>query len=310
MTILVVTGGVGGAKLALGLSHVLPPEELIFLVNTGDDFEHLGFHISPDIDTLIYTLAGIVDRERGWGRDNDSWHCLESLHVLGEPTWFRLGDKDLAIHISRTTLLNNGYSLTEAMEKIRTTLGVKSAVLPASDDVIRTFLHTTSGRLAFQDYFVRQKCEPTVTRIEYEHSQASLNSKLELTHIDAVIICPSNPYLSIGPILAIREFSEFLKCTNKPVIAVSPVIDGKAVKGPTAKIMQELGIDVTPTAIAKFYQDLISGLVIDQHDIEFMQSLEELGVSTSSFQTLMYTQQDRINLALHTIDFMHTLSTQ
>lgn len=310
MTIIALTGGIGGAKLALGLTHVLSPNELVFLTNTGDDFEHLGLYISPDVDTLIYTLAGLVDPERGWGQSEETWNCLDTLAKLGEPSWFRLGDQDLAVHIARTHSLKRGKSLSEITDRVRVALGVKCRILPVSDDPIRTFLHTSIGRLSFQDYFVRNRCEPIVNHIEYAHSNARLNPGLDLSELEGVIICPSNPYLSIGPMLAINSLFEFLQSTRIPVVAVSPVVAGKAIKGPTAKIMQELGVDVSAIAVARHYKELINGFIVDESDIDSVPEIESMDISVSAYPSVMTTLHDRIKLARHSVDFVLSLSQQ
>lgn len=310
MTILAITGGIGGAKLALGLTHVLSPNELVFLTNTGDDFEHLGLYISPDVDTLIYTLAGLVDPERGWGRSEETWNCLDTLASLGEPSWFRLGDRDLAVHIARTHSLKRGKSLSEITNRVRVALGVKCRILPVSDDPIRTFIHTSIGRLSFQDYFVRKRCEPIVNQIEYAHANARLNPELDLSELEGVIICPSNPYLSIGPMLAIDSLFEFLQSTRIPVVAVSPVVAGKAIKGPTTKIMQELGVDVSAIAVARHYRELINGFIVDESDIDSVPEIESMDISVSAYPSVMTTLHDRIKLARHSVDFVRSLSQQ
>ncbi|MDE0645124.1 MAG: 2-phospho-L-lactate transferase [Gammaproteobacteria bacterium] len=310
MTILAITGGIGGAKLALGLTHVLTPNELIFLANTGDDFEHLGLYISPDVDTLIYTLAGVVDPDRGWGRSEETWHCLNTLAYLGEPAWFRLGDQDLAVHIARTYALKRGKNLSEITDRIRIALGVKYRILPVSDDPIRTFLHTLIGRLSFQEYFVKKRCEPTINQIKYEHSNACLNPRLDLSELEGVIICPSNPYLSIGPMLAIDSLFEFLQSKRIPVVAVSPVVAGKAIKGPTAKIMQELGVAVSAIAVARHYKELINGFIVDESDIDSVPEIESMDISVSAYPSVMTTLQDRIKLARHSVNFVLSLSQQ
>lgn len=309
MTVLALTGGVGGAKLALGLAHVLSSQEVVFLVNTGDDFEHLGMHISPDVDTLIYTLAEQANRETGWGRENETWNFESSMKELGGDTWFRLGDKDLATHVFRSSLLRQGKTLTEATEKIARSFGIEHEVLPMSDDPVRTMVATAAGVLPFQEYFVRRRCEPTVLGIEYQGgTNARLNSKLDLDSVTAVIICPSNPFLSIDPLLSISALASFLRSTSVPVVAVSPIVKGLALKGPTAKMMRELGIQPSATTVADHYRDLISGFVVDNEDKELGKEISRLGVRTTALQTIMRTFDDRVQLGRSVLGFCKTLA--
>jgi LPPG:FO 2-phospho-L-lactate transferase len=261
---------VGGAKLALGLSEVLGARVSI-IVNTGDDFDHLGLHISPDIDTVVYTLGGLANDETGWGRAAESWSFMEALRDLGGPGWFQLGDKDLAMHVERTRWLAGGGTLSGFCAHIRQKLGIAPAILPMSDDPVRTMLDTDQGTLAFQDYFVARKCEPQVNAIRYEGAQQArpLPAAFECLadpELAGVIICPSNPYLSIDPILSMPGMREAIEGCAAPVIAVTPLIGGKAVKGPTAKLMGELGYEVTPQTIAAHYGALIDGFILDQTD--------------------------------------------
>ena len=308
MTVLALTGGVGGAKLALGLTRVLLPEDLVFLVNTGDDFTHLGLHISPDVDTLLYTLSELANRDQGWGRENESWNFMESLEALGGETWFQLGDRDLALHHYRTQQLAEGLTLSAVTSDIAQQLGIKFRVLPMSDESVRTEVDTTSGRLSFQHYFVREKCEPEVSAIRYSGAaDASLNPHLLLNDIRAVVICPSNPYLSVDPMLAIPELRTFLASTDTPVVAVTPIVKGLALKGPTAKLMAELGVQATATNVAKHYKGLINGFVLDETDAELRDSIESLGVRVSLSQTIMRTMEDRVELARNVLQFTESL---
>ena len=309
MTVLALTGGVGGAKLALGLAHVLSPKEIVFLVNTGDDFEHFGMHISPDVDTLIYTLADRANRETGWGRENETWSFESSMKELGGDTWFRLGDKDLATHVFRSFLLSKGATLTEATENIARSFGVEHDVLPMSDDPVRTMVATTEGELPFQEYFVRRQCEPTVLEVKYQGGEsARLNPKLDLDSVSAVIVCPSNPFLSVDPLLSITDLASFLRSATVPVIAVSPIVKGLALKGPTAKMMRELGIQPSATAVAEHYRDLISGFVLDREDEGLSKEIRRMGVRTTALQTIMRTFDDRVQLGRSVLDFCGTLA--
>ena len=242
-----LSGGVGGAKLSLGLAQLLG-ERLTVIVNTGDDFEHLGLHISPDVDTALYTLAGVVNPETGWGRRDETWTFMAALQQLGGPGWFKLGDADLATHIERTRRLRSGETLTSITAHLAQSFGVKSRILPMCDEALRTVVETDQGPLAFQDYFVREQCRPTVRAIRFDGAQAAkpspqVRAALADPALAGIIICPSNPWLSVDPILAVPGLREAIRASGAPVIAVSPIIAGKAVKGPTAKIMRELNLE-------------------------------------------------------------------
>jgi LPPG:FO 2-phospho-L-lactate transferase len=304
---LAITGGVGGAKLALGLSHVLPPDQVSFAVNTGDDFEHLGFAISPDIDTLTYTLADLADKAQGWGRSDETWSFMEALEALGGETWFRLGDKDLALHTYRTAALRSGRSLTEVTRAISERLGVRHAILPMSDDPVRTMVVTADGPLAFQHYFVRDRCTPAVTGFEFQGAaDARLNREIEaiLPELDGVIICPSNPFVSVDPLLAIADTRSRLHQLGVPVVAVSPIVGGTAIKGPTAKMMAELEVPSEADTVAAHYGDLLDGFVLDAQDERLDGTLP---VPTVVTNTVMVTLADRIELARSTLAFLDTL---
>lgn len=269
--VVVLSGGVGGAKLVLGLSRVLDPANLTVIANTGDDFLHLGLAISPDIDTILYTLAGIVDPERGWGRRDETWKFMEAIEHLGGETWFRLGDADLAIHVERTCRLAAGATLSDITAHLARRLAVGPRVLPMSDDPVRTRLGTADGWLDFQDYFVRRRCEPPVREIRYEGADAAAPSAAVLAALRdpglrAIIIGPSNPLLSIGPILAIPGIRAALEDRSAPVVAVSPIIAGQAIKGPTAKLMRELGLETSAEEVARGYAGLIDAFVVDPVD--------------------------------------------
>lgn len=269
--IIALAGGVGGARLAHGLARILPPGELTVVVNTGDDFLLLGLHISPDPDTVMYTLSELADPERGWGLKGETFHAMEALARLGGENWFALGDRDLATHIERTRRLKAGETLSTITADFAARLGITQHIVPMSDDPVRTIVHTDAGALPFQDYFVRRHCAPKVTRLEFAGAAAArpspgLCAAMADQNLAGIIICPSNPFLSIDPILAIPGFRAWLQDRNVPCIAVSPLIGGKAVKGPAAKIMAELNLDATPCTIAEHYQGLIDGLLIDHAD--------------------------------------------
>ena len=302
--IIALSGGVGGAKLCLGLSRILPPEELMVVVNTGDDFEHLGLSISPDIDTVTYTLAGLANREVGWGRHDETWSFMETTEKLGGETWFRLGDRDVALHVERTRRLRNGESLSQVTAAICARLDVAQRVIPMSDDPVRTRLLTGDGWIDFQDYFVHRRCEPVVQQLEF-HGAATARphpdfmAALADPALQAVVICPSNPFISVEPILAIPGVRDALVKTKAPVIAVSPIIAGRAVKGPTAKMMTELGLDASAGTVAQRYSDLLDGYVIDHADMSEVVSID---ARVTLAQTLMTTIEDREALARTVLD--------
>ncbi|MGB0086746.1 MAG: 2-phospho-L-lactate transferase [Rhodomicrobiaceae bacterium] len=302
-------GGVGGAKLALGLAELLG-DRLTIIVNTGDDFEHLGLAISPDIDTVIYTLAGLANLESGWGRAGETWSFMEALAALGGPTWFKLGDKDLAMHVERSRWLAEGKALSAFCEHIRRRLGIAPAILPMSDDAVRTRVTTPDGELAFQDYFVARKCEPPVTSIRYEGAEAArplgaaLNA-LRASQLAGVIICPSNPYLSVDPILSLPALRQAVGDCAAPVVAVTPLIGGKAVKGPTAKLMRELGAEILPRAVAGHYGALIDGFILDEAD---RAEANGIPVPVGVEQTLMTDLASKTTLAQAAIDLCEALS--
>ncbi len=308
---LALCGGVGGAKLALGLSHVLDPSQLTVVVNTGDDFEHLGLLICPDIDTVCYTLAGLVDPQQGWGRADESWNALTEVKRLDGETWFRLGDKDLGLHLLRRALLDQGMSLSAVTAHISRQLGIAPEILPMSDQAVRTEVETDQGKLAFQHYFVRERCEPRVRSICFAGSQAAEPAEgfvriLQDPALKAVIICPSNPFLSVDPILSLPGIREALSDTDVPVIAVSPVVGGQAVKGPTAKIMQELGLPVTVEAVADHYAGMLTGLVVDRCDSDSVQVLEGR-LAVHCCDTIMKNTPDKVALARQLLEFISSL---
>ena len=302
--IIALSGGVGGAKLALGLSRILPPADLLVVVNTGDDFEHLGLSISPDIDTVTYTLAGLANREVGWGRHDETWSFMETMEALGGETWFRLGDRDVALHVERTRRLRAGESLSAVTDDLCRRLGVGPRVLPMSDDPVRTRLLTDDGWIDFQDYFVHRRCEPVVKELDF-HGAATARAHpdfiaaLASPALQAVVICPSNPFISVEPILAIPGVRAALAGCKAPVIAVSPIIAGRAVKGPTAKMMTELGLDPTAGTVAQRYADLLDGYVIDHADMAEVVSID---ARVTLAQTLMTTIEDREALAKTVLD--------
>jgi len=300
--ILACAGGVGGARLALGLSEVLPAEALVVAVNTGDDFEHLGMHVSPDLDTVMYTLAGINDPVQGWGIFGETWNFMNALEALGGETWFRLGDRDLATHVERTARLRRRESLSAITTGLCERLSVRQRVVPMSDDPVPTIVHTTEGELAFQEYFVRRRAEPRLMRVEYRGAAKAaiapgLLAALNHPSLEAIVICPSNPYLSIGPMLALPGMREALMRRRVPAIAVTPIVGGEAVKGPAAKIMRELGEEPSPLTVARFYGALIDALVIDHVDAHLAPSVRALGLRPLEAQTIMRDRDSRTALA-------------
>jgi LPPG:FO 2-phospho-L-lactate transferase len=303
--VLALSGGIGGAKLALGLQQILPPGALTVAVNTGDDFEHLGLAISPDIDTLLYTLGGVSNTELGWGRAGDSWNFMAEIERLGGETWFRLGDKDLAVHIERTRRLAARESLAAITADFARRFTVLSRIVPMTDDLVRTMVVTDEGTLDFQQYFVGRRCEPAVKSLAYAGAADALlppeiTQLLEQNMLHAIVICPSNPWLSIAPMLEIPAWREALQETSVPVIAVSPLIGGEAVKGPTAKIMRELQLEVSSATVAQYYDGLIDGFVLDTSDAHLA---PEIGVATHVTGTLMKTPADKQRLAREVLDF-------
>ncbi len=302
--IIALSGGVGGAKLALGLSRVMPPEELMVVVNTGDDFEHLGLSISPDIDTVTYTLAGVANRELGWGRHDDTWSFMETMESLGGETWFRLGDRDVALHVERTRRLGRGETLSAVTADFCRRMGIRSRVVPMSDDPVRTRLRTGEGWLDFQEYFVHRRCEPVVHELLFQGAGAArahpdFMAALTDPALRAIVICPSNPFISVEPILAIPGVRQAMIDSPAPIIAVSPIIAGQAVKGPTAKMMKELGLDPSAGTVAHRYHDLLDGYVIDHADMSEVVSID---ARVTLAQTLMRTMEDREALARTVLD--------
>ena len=294
------------------MSRLLAPERLTFVVNTGDDFEHLGLHVSPDIDTLLYTLAGEANPETGWGRRDESWQFMHELERLGGDTWFRLGDRDLAMHVERTRRLGDGARLTDVTREIAAAFGVRYPILPMCDRAVRTIIATAGGELAFQHYFVRDRCAPQVTGFRFDGAEAATPSPEADAAFDdpdlaGIVICPSNPFVSVDPILAVAGIRQHLEKRRVPVVAVSPIIAGAAIKGPTAKMMQELDIPNDAVAVAHHYRGLLDGFVLDQQDAALGDDVAALGVEVSVAQTLMVTLADRIDLAEKVLQFTNRL---
>ena len=308
--ILALSGGVGGAKLALGLADVLAPGHLHVLVNTGDDFGHLGLRICPDIDTLLYTLSGRANKAQGWGIDGETWHTMSALEELGGDTWFRLGDRDMATHLWRTGQLHAGGSLSAVTADLATRMRVASHIHPMTDDPVSTIVHTDRGDLPFQHYFVREQCEPEVTAFSFDgissaRPNETVMQALQSDAFAAVIICPSNPFVSVDPILQLPGLWQAIRDSRAPVVVVSPIVAGLAIKGPAAKMMAELGMGVSAQAVAEHYCRRYPGLmdcfVIDESDVTLAASIRELGVAVAVTSTVMKSPADKRNLAEFTL---------
>ena len=300
MKVLALAGGVGGAKLALGLSRILPATDLTIVVNTGDDEEFHGLHVSPDVDTVMYTLAGLSNPETGWGITGETFQALGRLNAYGADTWFNLGDKDLATHIRRTHLLQQGYSLSEVTESLRTALGVKHPIVPMSDDPVRTMLTTGIGELPMQTWFVRHRCEPAVSSIRFagaERAKPAPEFTRALREYDLLVFCPSNPFVSVAPILAVPGVRDAIERFDGTRIAVSPIVGGQAIKGPAAKMMGELGIESSCVGVASQYKGLCDIFVLDDVDADRAGDVETLGMRAAVTNTMMVTDDDKVRLA-------------
>jgi LPPG:FO 2-phospho-L-lactate transferase len=331
MNVVALAGGVGGAKLVDGLAQILAPGELTVIVNTGDDFDHLGLKICPDLDTVCYALAGIANHATGWGRANETWNALESLAELGGPVWFRLGDRDLGTHIERTRLLREGLSLSEITRRFCGAWGIRSNVFPMSDDLVPTLVYTDEGELPFQEYFVHRQCRPKVSGFQFQNvSQARAAPGLleAVSGAELVVICPSNPWVSVDPILAIPGMkavlisSEIIRrepgvlhsvsAKQRAMVAVSPIIGGEAVKGPAAKMYRELGVEPSALAVAGHYGaaeegGLLAGFVMDELDSDLEKDVQALGIQTLVTDTLMPTTSERFRLAKEVLKFAEYL---
>ncbi len=309
--VVALSGGIGGAKLALGLSRIVEPANLIVVANVGDDFEHLGLHVSPDADTLMYALAGLDNTKLGWGRHDETWSFMETLSALGGEDWFRLGDRDLAVHIERTRRLRAGEPLSAVTADFCRRLGVAPRVVPATNDRLRTRLRTDEGWLDFQDYFVRLQCRPQVRDLAFDGAQEArphpdLMAALSDERLRAVVVCPSNPFISVEPILAIKGMREALTRCVAPVVAVSPIIGGRAVKGPTAKMMIELGMIPGAAAVAARYGDLIDGYIMDTGDAA---EAAQVAAKVTLAPTLMTSLADKEQLARAVLEAADALAS-
>jgi LPPG:FO 2-phospho-L-lactate transferase len=304
MKVVVLAGGVGGAKLAWGLAQLLPAGDLTVIGNTGDDFHHLGLSISPDLDTLMYTLAGIANRATGWGIEGDTWNAMAMISRYGDPTWFRLGDRDLATHLLRTRRLAYGETLTAVTAALGRQLGVQAALLPMSDRPAPTLLATAEGTLPFQEWFVHRSWEPVVRRVVLPDPPAPASDEVvaALQGADLVVIAPSNPLVSVAPILHTRPVRELV--AGRPTVAVSPIIGGQAIRGPAAKLMAELGLEVSPLGVARYYgPQLLTGLVLDITDTALAPAVEAFGIAALPTATWMRSDEDRVELARTALDW-------
>lgn len=293
--IVVLTGGVGGAKLVLGLIHAVNPASVTAIVNTGDDFHHVGLHISPDIDTLLYTLSGKANAAQGWGREGESWAFLSALKELGGDDWFMLGDMDMAVHVLRTALLAKGETLSAITAQFAKAWDIRANILPMSDDPVATMIDSDEGVLEFQRYFVERRCVPAVRAVRFggaETARPAAGVVEAILAADAVLIAPSNPWLSVDPLLSVAGIRDALIQCKAPVIAVSPLIGGHAVKGPTAKLMVELGLAVDNDSIARHYSAILDGLLIDSGD-----RCDVVGLAVGQTDTLMQTLEDKMRVA-------------
>jgi LPPG:FO 2-phospho-L-lactate transferase len=298
MRLVVLSGGVGGARMADGFARILPPESLAVVVNTGDDFEWHGLRVCPDLDTVMYTLAEIANPETGWGIAGDTWGALEMLGRYGGETWFRVGDRDLATHVYRTFLLGQGLRLSEVTARLCRALGVRVAVWPMSDEPVRTIVDTEEGPLPFQEYFVRRGCQPRVRGFRWEgleRARLAPEAQAALEEADLVVIAPSNPYVSIGPILALPGVPELLK--ERTVVAVSPILGGRALKGPAAKMMAELGEAPSALAVARRYQAFLDGFVLDRTDAALAPAVAAMGIRPLVTDTVILDPEARARLA-------------
>ena len=296
----VLAGGTGAAKFLRGLVQVVPEDNVDVIVNVGDDAEMWGLHISPDIDSVAYGLANKLDRVRGWGLENETFHCLDTIRNYGMPSWFRIGDRDLATHLTRTQLLKTGLSLTDTVERMTRAIGIGARILPATNDRVRTKIETPNGTLDFQEFFVRHSCQAEVTAVAYAGATEARASSPVLQSIrdaDIVIVAPSNPITSIGPMLALHDLRDALRCTRAEVIAISPLIGKSAVSGPAAKLMQACGYEVSPSGIARCYHDFLDNIVLDRSDAAFASSIRFETIGVQFADILMVNEEAACRLA-------------
>ena len=316
--VLALSGGVGGAKLALGLAQVVPADALTVVVNTGDDFEHLGLRVCPDLDTLMYTLSGLANQSLGWGQEDETWQFLDALKRLGGDTWFGLGDRDLATHVHRTALRAQGDSLRRVTAGLMRALGVTTQVVPMTDDPVSTLIHCQNGEtLSFQHYFVRDRCEPLIKGVSFQGIESAQRAPefervIAFDELSQIIICPSNPFVSVAPILDLAETWKALKAADCPVVLVSPIVAGMALKGPAAKMMLELKMPSTALAVAQYYAEtypgLVDGFVLDNADALSAEAVRALGLMPMVTQTVMKNLDDKQALAEAVLRFSNELA--
>jgi len=307
--ITVLAGGTGAAKFIRGLIEILPPEELTIIGNTGDDCVVWALHVSPDLDTIMYLLADLLDEERGWGIKGDTFACLEAMKRYDEPTWFQLGDRDLATHIERTVGLHEGWTLSEVTERLGRSLGVRVRILPMTNDRVETRIHTPQGTLSFQEFFVRERWSSEVTSVEFhgrERAQPSPGVIEAIRASDGVVIAPSNPITSIGPILSVKGIRQALVDTPAQVIAISPIVGGQAVSGPTGKLMKAFGYEVSALGVAQVYRDFLDVLIIDEHDVALGTEIERLDVRVVRAHTIMHDLAAKVSLAKEPMRLLRT----
>lgn len=306
MKTVVLVGGVGGAKLALGLARTLPPQDLTVVVNTADDTWMYGLRVCPDLDTIMYTLSNLVDPQNGWGIAGDTTHLLDAMRRYGEDAWFKLGDQDFATHILRTRWLNAGYRLTAITERLAKRLGIPQSILPMTDSPVATIVDTVEyGEIDFQTYFVRYRWQPMVRSLRLDGIEtAAISSELQqaIESADCLLIAPSNPWLSIAPILSIPGLRDLLGKRSIPRVAISPIVAGQAIKGPTAKLMKEMGLEVSARSVAAYYGDFINGFVYDRAEYE----INRLTMRSTSFNTVMLTDNDKVQLAIDVIQWIQS----
>jgi LPPG:FO 2-phospho-L-lactate transferase len=298
--IVVITGGTGGAKFVDGLRQVMPPQNLTLIVNTGDDFEWWGLHISPDVDSITYLLGGLLSKERGWGVQSDTFFCLRSMQRMNQPAWFKVGDRDLAVHLLRSQLLREGKTLAEATAEIAASLGIQSRILPMSNSGVETRVSTPNGELSFQEYFVKRRYQDPVQAVRFagaESAQPAPGVVEAILSADAVLLAPSNPVTSIGPILAVSGIREAVRKTHAPVAAISPIVGGAAVSGPAGALMTTQGLPVSIAGIAQTYEDFLDVLIADIQDAPAAASLRNSGLQINCTNTIMKAPDDRVTLA-------------
>jgi len=307
VVITALAGGVGAAKLLQGLVQAVDPREVAVIVNTGDDAEFYGLHVSPDLDIITYTLAGIVDESKGWGVKGDTFHCLEMLRRYGYETWFMLGDRDLATHIHRTLLLKRGLRLSEVTDLIRKSLGVKARIIPMTDDRVGTYIVTDKGTMHFQEYLVKRGARDRVVNVVFkgiENAKPAPGVIESILESEGIVICPSNPIVSIGPILSIKGVREALKRTEAKVVGISPIVGGATIKGPADKLMRGLGIEVSAYGVAQLYSDFLDYFIIDNVDRALAERIENLGIKVIVTNTIMRSMEDKVRLARLVVDII------